>query len=366
MARIGAFLACLSLTSLAGNSVAGVTMIDLIEPAVDRWMYPFGTTGGSRDSTPVFSSLDTVIPPFTFDNRDAQLFLRFSTASGVLPGRGQCSYRVVSATVAMTLIENVPFVYDPSYDSYRTYLPTSDPMYVADSDPGRPIELHGAAYRGGLTDATFVEGTSMNPGTPFRLAPGPGGNFDYSNCRTTFPIDFTNGTTPAADISNNIASRFDPKPFAVAEIAGVAPGQSPPSDFDITFTLNVLDPDVQAYLRAALNEGSLRLMVNSLHFATTGGQQPGTGSYPTFYTKENVVGAILGYSPRLSMVVELEPLSGDADQDGSVGLGDVAAVINNWDVTYASPGREGDVNCDGAVGLADLAAIIENWGAGAP
>lgn len=349
---------------LAAGASGGTVSVTVNEPAVDRWMYPFGTTGGSRDNAPVFSSLDTVIPGFTFDNRDAQQFLRFSTGGQVPVGAGVCGYRIVSAAVTLTLFENVPFVYDSTYDSFRTYLPAGDPMFVADADAGRPIEMHGAAYRGGLTDATYVEGNTMTNGTPFRLAPGPGGGQDYSRCRTVFPIDFTNGTTTAADHSNNINNRFDTKPFAIGQIPGVTPGMTPAGDSDVVFTLNVADADVQAYLRDALNTGSLRLMVDTLHFATTGGQQPGTGSYPTFYTKENALGQVLGYSPRLSMLVELDPLAGDANGDGRVDLADIADVVQRWDAAYPNPGRQGDVNCDGFVNLADIAAITSNWGAG--
>lgn len=359
-----ALLAAAAVVPAVSPALAGTVAVALNAPAVDRWMYPFGTTGGSRDNAPVFSSLDTIIPPFVFDNRDAELFLRFDTASQAPADRGICGYRVVSATVTLTLIQNVPFTYDPSADSWRTYLPPSDPMFLPDADPGRPIELYGAAYRNGLTDSTFVEGDTMTSGTPFRLAPGPGGMFDYSRCRTVFPIDFTSGTTAAADIANNIADRFEPKPFAIGQITGATPGSTAPDDADVVFTLNVNDADVQAYLADALNGGSVRLMVSSLHFATTGGQEPGTGSYPTFYTKENAIGQVLGFSPRLNLVVELDPLPGDANFDGTVGLGDIAEAINHWDFSYSNPGRAGDVNCDGFVNLADIAVMINHWGEG--
>ncbi len=51
---------------------------------------------------------------------------------------------------------------------------------------------------------------------------------------------------------------------------------------------------------------------------------------------------------------------GDADGDGSVGLGDVAELIQHWDFTV-TPGTDGDLDFNGTVNLADLAIVIINW-----
>ncbi len=54
---------------------------------------------------------------------------------------------------------------------------------------------------------------------------------------------------------------------------------------------------------------------------------------------------------------------GDADGDGSVGLSDIAVVINNWGAVGESPG---DLDHDHLVGLSDIAIIINNWGVTCP
>ncbi len=49
---------------------------------------------------------------------------------------------------------------------------------------------------------------------------------------------------------------------------------------------------------------------------------------------------------------------GDEDGSGSIGLGDLAVVIQNW----STAGPAGDCNRDGVVGLADVAGLIQHWG----
>lgn len=56
---------------------------------------------------------------------------------------------------------------------------------------------------------------------------------------------------------------------------------------------------------------------------------------------------------------------GDADGDGSIGLGDIALMIQNWSFTV-TPGTNGDTDGDGVVGLGDLALAIKNWDTACP
>lgn len=55
-----------------------------------------------------------------------------------------------------------------------------------------------------------------------------------------------------------------------------------------------------------------------------------------------------------------EECQGDADNDGRVGLADLARVVANW----GTAGPEGDVTGNGIVGLDDIALIIKWWGCG--
>ena|GEM_PF-6435800 len=50
-------------------------------------------------------------------------------------------------------------------------------------------------------------------------------------------------------------------------------------------------------------------------------------------------------------------LSGDANGDDKVDIGDIAAIANNWQIT----GAAGDVNFDGKVDIGDIALVANNW-----
>lgn len=53
-------------------------------------------------------------------------------------------------------------------------------------------------------------------------------------------------------------------------------------------------------------------------------------------------------------------LRGDADDNGSVGLSDIAAIIGQWNQSVP-PDIGPDLDADGMVSLSDLAAVITNW-----
>src|SRR4029450_13786737 len=88
------------------------------------------------------------------------------------------------------------------------------------------------------------------------------------------------------DVSNNVLDRFDPTPFAV----GIAPGATPGSTLTGAGTVEMtisLTPNVTAYLRNRLAQGSVDLMVTSLEPAALGGPS----GYPVFLNKERGMGA---------------------------------------------------------------------------
>lgn len=354
----GFFLAhALAICPFLAPAHAGDLTIQFDLPSMDRWMYPFNSSPGYRDSASVFGSLgqEDAFPPLSFDQRDAQFLLGFDLRNRLPLGRGSCGYRVLSATVTLTVSTDGAFSYDPTYDTYTTYP-------AADTDQGRPVELYGAAFRNGwqacpldgtTTNTQFPcywEGTPTQPGPPF----GPSISKDV---RHVYPTDFQGRIT--RDISNNVRDMFDPDPFAVGQIAGLTPGALVPVDRQMTFALDVADPDAQAFLRASLDTGQLRLVFASLQSATAGGGGgPGTGSFATFYCKE------IGFdpfAPKLSMTVRLTP-PGDANADGAVSFPDITAVLTNW----TSTGPDGDANCDGVVSFPDITEVLTNWGAMAP
>lgn len=106
------------------------------------------------------------------------------------------------------------FQYDPTFDSFRTVLQHSDPLYLADADAGKPVEVFGVGYRNGWTAQTFGE-TSTFGGAPI-VPPSEGA----LNCSTA--IFDSNGV--ATDVLCQVRQRFDVTPMATGTIANVAPG----------------------------------------------------------------------------------------------------------------------------------------------
>lgn len=343
---------------LAGQAGAQIVTFTADVPDMDRWVYPFGSAPGYEFDAKTFTALgqENAFPPLSFDQRDAQMLVGFDLDAAVPAGRGSCGYRVTSAVLTLVVGNDRVFKYDPTYDGWQTYAGGA-----ADAD-GRPVELYGAAFRNGWMACRidpsvpslnqfpcYYEGEPSNPGPPF----GPG-SFPTSDTRHAYPTDYSERV--ARDVSNNVRDQFDPSPFAIGQIAGLATGALVPVDSEMTFTVNVNDADVQALLRGACDSGLLRLMVTSLQPATAGGGGgPGSGAFASFYCKE--IG-IEGLAARLAMTVRLTP-PGDSDASGTVDFADITATLTNW----SGPGPSGDANCDGAVNFTDITEVLSNWGA---
>jgi len=342
-------LALSGLLALAGGTAWGaVIVVDREMPSIDRWVYPFNQTRGYRAAISTFSSLgqENAFPPFSFDQRDAQMLIGFETDADVPIGRGACGYRVTGATVVLTVSEPDAFRYDATVDDWTSYLAGAD-----DAD-GRPIELFGAAFRAPWTAETYFEGSELDPGPEF----GPSGA--TSDSRYAYATDFAGGVE--RDVSNNVRDEFNPIVFAVGRNETLFQGQFVPIDTELTFDLDVENETVQAYLRNAVNSGRLRLMVTALQPAASGGGA-GSGEYATFYAKEI---DIEGLAARLSMAVVLLP-HGDADGSSVVDFDDIVAVLAAWGAT-GLPGINGDADCSGVVDFDDIVAVLGNWGAVGP
>lgn len=272
--RILTFVACLALgtaTLLAAPSARAVTFT---APAHDRWMYPFNGTPGTRPTAPLFGANDP-----SFDDRDAQMIVRFDTASQIAAGQGVANYQITSARLILRVTGGTS-QYDPSYDDVGTYFcPT-----CTDGDAGRPIELYGVGYRSGFTTLSFLETSPFSAGGP----PSPG-------VRNAFASDYAGGVS--RDVSNNVDGGFDPTPFAIGTIVGLNPGDTVPVGSDVIFDLALTTPDVLAYLQNRLDLGALDLAVTSLASSSFGG--PAT--YPILSTKEG------GFSPRLELDLVVIP-----------------------------------------------------------
>jgi hypothetical protein len=291
----------------AGSLFAGEFGLRLSQPTLDRWMYPFDFEPGTRTSASTFASFDS-----RFDTRDAQFLLGWNTESLVPTNQPPRQYLLRRARVSVTISRDKTFFYDPTYDSYVTYM-TNQPGYVPDSDLGRPIELHGAGFRGGFTADSFKETSRYGPINAFTSA-----NITIGT-RNAYAADF-DATGALIDIANHVGQTnpdwtnapFEAHPWAIGITTNAAPGELVPEDSVLTFDVDLADPLIHSYFQNALSTGRLRLFISSLspaQQATVGGTgNGGFGSYPLYATKENAL-----YDPPQ---LELDGvLVGDTDAD---------------------------------------------------
>jgi len=356
---------CLGGLGVAVGGVFGqIINLQVNTPTIDRWNYPFDSSPGYSETASVFSALgqEDAFPPLSFDQRDAQMIVGWDLGAQIPTNRGTCAYRVLSATLKIATTGEVAFRYDPTYDPRTTYLTGAN-----DPDAGRPIELYGVGFRNGWTlGAPGQAGCGAFPGFPcwyegtVDLPGPPEGPCICKDQRNAFATDFSGGIS--RDISNNVRDGFDPKPFAVGQIAGATPGQYAPLVSDVSFDLNVSDPDVQAYLRQGLNAGRVLLSVSSLQPAASAGG-PGAGEYAKFFCKEHPLGAGSNGNPnkwaRLTLSVRVITLVGDVNFDGVVNTADLTQLLVNFG---HAGGGEADLNCDGVVNTSDLTLLLVNFG----
>ncbi len=243
-------------------------------PDLDRWMYPFNGTPGTRSSGSTFGAPGSP----GFDERDAQFLIGFDTTGQISSGQGAANYQINSATLTLRH-SGGDFTYDPTQDSYTTYQSGG-----VDGDAGRPMELFGAGYRNGFDSSSFTESSAFSP-------PGPPGPPMFSGVRNVFALGFDGGgnsvdVSNSLDFGNNGASGFDPVLFGLGTVTGLNPGDTVEAGMDITFQLNLTSPHVRGFLQQQLDEGWVGLVATSFHAASQGGP----AVYPSYDTKENLVG----------------------------------------------------------------------------
>jgi hypothetical protein len=228
-------------------------------PDVDRWNYLFNGTPGIRPNAPIFGAFQTA---GAFDQRDGQMLVIFDTFPEIPAGRPETAYQIFSAKLILDRNPTNSWVYDDSYDGYRTYLALenpSDPDALPDGDAGRPIELYGVGYRLGGLDATTYNETGTAFGPPGLVA---GTRYAYANDFLAHPTLFGD-----RDVSNNVLARFDPTPFGVGVIPGATPGSTVSGAGTVEIAVPIT-PAIRAYLRDRLAQGSVDLMVTSLEPAS--------------------------------------------------------------------------------------------------
>ena len=315
------------------------------QPGLDRWMYPFNATPGTRSTFSVFGSDREV--QTQFDARDGQVLLAFDTAPQIPTGEGATGYVITGAEVTLQVANDLVFRLDPTSDPWTCFLPSNDPRLTADADPGQPIELFGVGFRGGWSASTFQENTVFANAGQSALSPGVRNAFAAQ-------VDAQGALT---DASNNPRVGFQAQPFAVGTVPGLAAGALVPMNAVMKFTLDVSDPGVQRYLASALDGGRLFLAVSALTLV----QQQG-GAFPSFYSKENALVSFgLAQAPRLRLQVETASpcIATDLDCDGRVDFGDIAIALLDFGPCDACAS---DVDGSGLVDFGDVAFILLDFG----
>ena len=326
---------------------------------LDRWMYPFNVSPGTRIQAPTFGAVGSE----GFDERDGQLVLAVNTAEfGIEPGLQPSQYRINSAT--LTLTETFGgYRYDPTYDSYTTYLDSRSALSKPDGDAGRPIELYGVGFRGDFTAFVFPDGISADP-PGFGSASEFGG--DGTSSRNVFAADAS-----GQDVSNNVDALangedgFDPTPFAVAKMfldeVELSPGDEVTARTSWVFEIDVENAAIQSYLANSLSAGQLGLTVSSMH--ETGVQGVGD-PFPNPATSNHF--AFDGPVLLLDVTAGLVDRCGDFDRDGDIDSADRTKQTVGWTGAIAGDSggatfADGDCDADGDVDTADQTGLIQNW-----
>jgi len=318
--------------------------LDYDQPTLDRWNYPFNGAPGTRLSASTFGAVELE----GFDDHDAQFVLGFQTLNDVQAGLAAGMYKVTEARVTITNTNGDIFRYDPSYDTHDTYLYLDDSL---DPDLGRPIHLWGVGYRNGFDVHSWGE-LSPFGGTP-SVDP-------TQESRHMFAAYFPDNTGVGLDVSNNLKNEFDATPMAIGTTDAVLAGELVPADTEFFFDVDLCQPGVRSFLAQGLSDGEVRFAVTSLHPAS-GGDGGGTGdiSYPFWYTRENPIAQIFGFSPTLHLKVRVGS-PGDYNADGVFNFFDVSAFLADFNAGNIAA----DLNDDCAFNFFDVSMFLSAFSAG--
>ena len=346
-------LPALVVLGIAASALGQTYVVESISPWMDKWSYAFGdsTETGTRPTAPTFTSLWNNSSPVAFDDRDSEFLLGFKTApqtspvrAGVPEGFPAARYRVLEAVVTLTAVVSSPqntWLYDPSHDPVATYLNpgnaaaqppvAADPALQPDADAGRPVEIFLAGFRNGYTSSTFPEDGEFAPQGP-----------SFVGVRNVYPVDTAGPGGTLRDVSNNVTglgAPFEVFPAAVGQ-APLTPGDPVANGQQITFTLDVNNAGVQAYLQNAMREGALSVLTSSLHPAPFQGVGP--RNYPVWATRQY---PIASYRPTLRLSARLcfADVAGPGQSpsaDGQFTADDIIVFLNGF---FASQSDLADV-----------------------
>ncbi len=310
-------------------------------PSLDRWMYPFNGSPGTRFEMPVFGAVGVE----GFDDHDAQVLVGFETDTEFTPALGADQYRIFEITVTLTVANDDGFSYDPTFDTLDTY-DTGDTL-GGDTDAGRPINLFLPGYRDGYDQSTYFENTTFGliPDVP----PAQG-------MRHAFAAIFDNDGI-AQDISTNVKDQFEAVPLAIGTTDTVTAGDLVPADTTFSFTFSPCEAGINSHdeLARMLDRGEIRFMVTSLAPAT-GGPKGGEGNYPIFYSRENPIAQIFGYTATLDIDAWVGS-AGDFNGDGVRDFFDISGFLSS----FAAAEAAADINADCQFDFFDISAFLTEY-----
>ncbi len=296
MRRIQSIILICFIFSIRLASIGEV--IELSEPYLDRWTYPNNATPGSRGMASVFANSENW-------DRMGQLVLGFDTSDLIPTDIGADNYQIDSIVITLIASGEPSFQYDSTYDVFSTYL-------TEDSDPGRPIELHGAGFREDYTGDDFLR----------RNTPVFSGSL-----RTVYPLSWDdNGKV--IDVSRNVELEIESEPWAVGRISGPDEGAYVNEETEVVFDLDLNNDRVNRYLREGIDSGSLHFVLSSLHTANH------QGGFVNFFTKDSPEEEFFGgYAPRIK--IEYSANENSFQMDSSFGINSMKSendeVILSWD-----------------------------------
>ncbi len=331
------------LCAATGLAHAQVIEVQYATPTLDRWMYPFNGSPGTRLSASSFGAIELE----GFDDHDAQLILGFDTFNEITNGLDPSEYQILSATITITNTNDEEFRYDSTYDTHDTYLYLDESN---DPDLGRPVHLWAVGYRNGYDQTSWNEYT-MFGGVP-TVDP-------VQESRHAFAAYFPDGIT-ANDISNNLKFEFDATPMAIGQVDTLTTGDAVPADTTFTFEVNLCEPGYKDYLANGLSLGEVRFAASSLHTAS-GDVGGGTGDiqYPFWYTRENPIAQIFGYAPTLNLRVRIGS-PGDYTGNGIFDFFDVSAFLAD----FTTGNMDADLTGDCILDFFDVSTFLSAFAAG--
>jgi hypothetical protein len=331
------------------------------KPGMDVWIYPDVQTPGVRTVGPTFLSSpgldenDQFLPGSSRDPaRRGMSFAAFKTADVIDTGLPKSYYHIKSVTVTFTMQESTSgnIFYDNTPDTNAELLAD----YVNnDIDTARPMELYGIGFNAGFTGFNFGSGDTGGGAKPFVETQYPFSPSGATGLLVTYPIaadesgaplDVSNSLTGgySATAEDNITAPFDPVPWSIGKVDGLAPGDAIPEQTTFEFDLDLDLPGVASYVQAGLADGALGFFLASNHFS---GDPHGAGAipYPQWYHKE-FNPAFGGVAPTLAVEYEVLELPGDYNVDGVVDAADYSVWRDRMGSGAALPN-------DDTLGVAD-------------